>query len=89
MDIFSLAALELEREKKTKSKNYVNLLFDRAKKIRQYLDYVNRGQKETKKYNIDKDWLYEQYYIEGRTLKDIAKEKKCSVGVIWTNLKKI
>ena len=44
MNIFELAVLEVEREGKIENKKVVNLIFDRAIRIRKYMDMQNKNQ---------------------------------------------
>mgnify|MGYP001083213469 CR=1 FL=1 len=48
MSIFDLAYLQLRREGKLKKKNWIDLWFNRAIKIRKYLDMVERNKKVVK-----------------------------------------
>ena len=48
MNIIDLAILEVEREGKMKAKNCLKLVFERASKIRKYLDNQERNKKVLK-----------------------------------------
>lgn len=47
-DIFQLAILEVQRERKSYSKNIVSLVFNRADKILKYMDMQERNTKVAK-----------------------------------------
>jgi len=44
MNIFELAVLEVGREGKSRSKDVISLIFDRAVSIRKYMDMQNKNQ---------------------------------------------
>lgn len=48
MDIFELAILEVQRERKIHSKKVVSLVFNRAEKILKYMDMQERNTKVAK-----------------------------------------
>lgn len=41
-----------------------------------------------KKIEIDRDWLYEEYFIKMRTIKDISNELKCNTRTVHAHIKR-